>query len=253
MRPDDLSRREQPYEPVFQPKGMYAYKIALPSRPQPGQTPWPKSIPPVVGPALGESTNRSRHTQKTSHARSSSMTVPSTQAAVSPPTVTVPVGPSQTWTYGLNPLLAPGGGLLWTLRLPTSYIKTRASSLSTPGPLCYKDRLLPVLADRTAITLLVSLPGGNVRIQAARVGELLESLFDHLRVAATPGQWGATDQRTSAAAYRTRCGNDANELAKGVKRIDLLGPNAAFAGIVPTATLGANGQREWVMRVVANV
>ncbi|KAH7063009.1 hypothetical protein BKA62DRAFT_406123 [Auriculariales sp. MPI-PUGE-AT-0066] len=256
---------EKPYTPVFQPGG-YAYKIALPSRPAPGQTPWPGHLPPVVGPALGEATNRVRKTSMSharvasqpvaglgtaalaARARSNSMTVaPPTQPAPAP--VSPPTAPAQQqWVYGLNPLLAPGGGLLWTLRSPVSYIKIRATSLSTPGPLTYSHRLLPVVSTRGPIALTVSLPGASLRVQADTLGGLLDALSDAIMGQASPAQWAAADQRSAAVAYRARCGADQTELAKGVRRVDLLGLNAAFAGIVPTAQ--PNGSYEWVLRVV---
>ena len=252
---------------MLQPKGAYAYKIALPSRPQPGQTPWPASLPPVVagavGNTLGEVTNRQRPASQSTTYRvrssttsagssSSSLARSNTMAAArpSPPAVaaTVSAPPVHTWSYGLNPLLGPGGGLLWTIRAPTSYIKTRISSLSTPGPLTYTHRSQPVQADQRPLVLVVALPGAPIRIQAERIGDLVDSLSDVLSAQATAMQWAAADQRLATAAYRARCGADPNELAKGIKRVDLLGPNAAFAGLVPAVS--PTGTREWVLRVV---
>ena len=138
---------------------------------------------------------------------------------------------------------------MWTLRTPVSYIKIRASSLSTPGPLTYTHRSLPVVVNRGSLVLIVPMPGASIRVQSDTLGDLLDTLSDALQAQANPAQWAASDQRLAAHAYRTRCGADAAELAKGVKRVDLFGPNAAFAGIAPT--LLANGAYEWVLHVVA--
>ncbi|KZV87472.1 hypothetical protein EXIGLDRAFT_697527 [Exidia glandulosa HHB12029] len=275
----------KPYEPVFQPPG-YAYKIALPSRPQPGQTPWPAHLPPVVSApatkvAFGNVTNVNvkAQQQKSAYAqaekehvhqqpayatlgrsgshrpsvpsvasttRSRAMTMPS---APQPPPLATDLPPSQ-WPHGLNPLLA-AGPLLWHLKLPPTFIKIRLTHLSTPGPLTYTHRSLPTSSTSPLASLILPLPGQAIRISVngTTLGEMLDALYEALRLPASGREWecaGEQGQKRAARAYRARCGTDAGELKRGVRRVDLLGEGAAFAGL----NRAQNG--EWVLRVVSN-
>ncbi|EJD44410.1 hypothetical protein AURDEDRAFT_114331 [Auricularia subglabra TFB-10046 SS5] len=235
----------EPYTPVFQPAG-YAYKIALPSRPQPGQTPWPTHLPPVVHAPLANATNRQR--QSSTYAPSSSSSAAPRGAQLTRSATLPSYYPSSTaWTHGLNPLLT-SGALLWTLRLPPSYIKLRLSHLSTPGPLTYTHRAQPASAPPTAtLTVVVPLPGAPLRVTGGpTLGALLDALYDALHAPAAHAEWAAANQQAAARAYRVRCGTDAQQLAKGVRRVDLLGEGAAFAGLVRGDAPGV-----WVLRVVA--
>jgi len=136
----------------------------------------------------------------------------------------------------VNPRLLPGG-LCWILHMPVASITYSVSHGICFGQDATPHHLQPVLlrSNGESIAVVLVLPCGFYQAAAATVGDLLQRLSSILCTPMNPAQLAPDHLERASRALRAR---SASSSAPMLQLVDLLGPNAAFAGLSKTVKPG---------------